>query len=64
LPQQPVRILIRSALPRALTIAEVDLDVSGQGKALMVGHLFAFIRRREAAYSELNRAGAHFVIDC
>ena len=41
LSQQAVGIFIRAPLPRALRIAEVHLDVGGQGESLMIGHLLA-----------------------
>src|SRR3990167_6435254 len=43
LPEQPIRVLVASALPRALRIAEVDLDVSGHRELLVRGHLLASI---------------------
>src|SRR5271165_3099224 len=41
LPQQPVGVLIGSTLPRALRIAEVDVDVGRQRKPPMIGKLLA-----------------------
>ena len=43
LAQQTVGVFVRSALPRLLRIAEVDLHVGRQREALMVCHLFATI---------------------
>jgi len=45
LPQEPVRVLARAALPRTLRIAEVDLDVRGHREGLVCGQLHAAIPR-------------------
>jgi hypothetical protein len=39
LPQEPVGVLARATLPRALRIAEVDLEVGCEAKLLVGGHL-------------------------
>src|SRR6476620_5209814 len=41
LSQQTIGVLIRAALPRALRVAEVDIDVSRQGKSSMIRKLLA-----------------------
>jgi hypothetical protein len=43
LAQQTAGVFVRSALPRLLRIAEVDLHVGRQREALVVRHLFAAI---------------------
>src|SRR5688572_16920986 len=43
LPQQAVGVLVRPALPRALRVAEVHLDVGRQRKPAMVGQLLAAV---------------------
>ena len=43
LAQQPVRVLIGAALPRAVRIGTEDLEREPLGQALMLGHLFASI---------------------
>src|SRR5471032_481940 len=43
LPQEPVGIFVRSALPGTLGIAEVNLDIGGQREALVIRHLLAAI---------------------
>ena len=43
LPQQPVGVFVGSALPRALRIAEVDVDFGFHGEALMIGEFLAAI---------------------
>ena len=43
LAQQPVRVLIGAALPRAVRIGKEDLEREPLGQALMLGHLFASI---------------------
>ncbi len=35
LPQKAVGVLVRAALPRALRIAKIDLDVSGPGRSFV-----------------------------
>ena len=49
LPQQAVGVLVRAALPGALRIAEVDLDVGRQRKAAMVGQRLVGPARLELA---------------
>ena len=39
LPEQTIRVLVAFALPRALWITEVDLDVGGHGELLVRMHL-------------------------
>ncbi len=39
LSQEPVRVFIGAALPRALWIAEVDVHLRGDGEALVTGQL-------------------------
>src|SRR6476660_5201168 len=39
--QQTIGVLIRAALPRALRVAEVDIDVGRQGKSSMIRKLLA-----------------------
>ena len=46
LAQQPVRVLIGAALPRAVRIGKEDLDREPLSQALMLGHLFAPIVRQ------------------
>src|SRR6476469_8907032 len=41
LSQQTIGVLIRAALPRALRVAEVDIDVGRQGKSSMIRKLLA-----------------------
>ena len=43
LSQQTIGVLIGTALPRTLRIAEVDVDVGCQGKSSMVGKFLAAI---------------------
>src|SRR5712664_3885841 len=43
LSQQTIGVLIGTALPRTLRIAEVDVDVGRQGKSSMVGKFFAAV---------------------
>src|SRR5215211_5602344 len=43
LPQQPVGVLVRAALPRAVGIAEVDVDACVDLQARVLGHLGALI---------------------
>lgn len=43
LPKQAIGILIGTALPWTLWIAEIDFDIGCQGKSLMVLHLRASI---------------------
>src|SRR5580765_6335056 len=38
---QTIGVLIRAALPRALRVAEVDIDVGRQGKSSMIRKLLA-----------------------
>jgi hypothetical protein len=46
LAQQPVGVLVRSALPGALRVAEIDGNVSFRGEALVVGEFFSAIPRQ------------------
>src|SRR5215469_1180046 len=39
LPQEPIGVFVRPALPGALGVAEIDLDVGRDGEALVVRHL-------------------------
>jgi hypothetical protein len=43
LAQQAVGVFVGAALPRALGIAEIDVDVRRQGEAPMIGKLLAAI---------------------
>ena len=43
LTQQTVGIFIRSALPGALRVTEVDLHIGGDCEALVIGHFFPAI---------------------
>ncbi len=43
LAQQAVGVLVGTALPRAVRIAEVDLDIGRQGEAPVVGKFFAAV---------------------
>src|SRR5207245_9504318 len=49
LAQQAVRVLVRAALPGAARVAEVDLDLGGDGELGVVGHLQAAIPGQRAA---------------
>ena len=37
MPQKPIRVFVRTALPVVLRIAEIDLNVGSDGKAVVVG---------------------------
>jgi hypothetical protein len=39
LSQQPIRVLVRATLPRALRITEVDFHIRGHRESLVFGHL-------------------------
>jgi len=41
LPQQPIGILVRPTLPRALRVAKIDIDVGRHRKAPMIRQLLA-----------------------
>jgi len=43
LSQQPVRVFVAAALPRALWITEVDFHIRGHREALVLGHLQATV---------------------
>ena len=43
LPEQPVGVFIRTALPRALRIAEISGDLGFHGEALMIGEFLPAI---------------------
>lgn len=49
LAEQAVGILVGSALPRALGIAEVDLGIGGKGEASMIGEFLAPVPGQRAA---------------
>ncbi len=38
-----IRVLVRSSLPRALWIAEIDLDIGGYGESFVIGQLHATV---------------------
>jgi len=38
-PQEPVGVFVRAALPGTLRIAEVNLDIGSHGEAFVLGHL-------------------------
>lgn len=48
LPQKPIRVFLRAALPGMLRIAEVDHEVGGHGEALVVDHLLAPVPRQRS----------------
>mgnify|MGYP001558738883 CR=1 FL=1 len=45
LPDEPVRVLIRPSLPRAVRISKIDLDSRFLGKQFVLGHLAAPVIR-------------------
>src|SRR5947208_10615174 len=51
LSQQTIGVLVRSALPRALRIAKIDVDVGRQRKATMIFGSWYSARRRNDDYT-------------
>ena len=49
LPQQQIRIFVRATLPGTLRIAEVDLNICGYRKFLVLRHLQSTIPRQRAS---------------
>ncbi len=48
LSQKTVGVLISAALPRAVQVAEVDLEIGGQRQALVIGKFFAVVPGQRA----------------
>jgi len=57
LAQEAVRVLVRAALPWALRVAKVHLDVRGDGEVPVVGHLHAAVPGQRSA--QFFRQPAH-----
>ena len=49
LAQEPVGVFVGAALPRAVGIAEVDVEIGGQCQALVIGKLLAAVPGQRAA---------------
>src|SRR5690242_12719281 len=62
LAQQSVGVLVTAALPRASRVAEVNLDVGGDGEGFVIGHLLAAVPGERA--TQYGGQSTHVLGEC